>query len=764
MLALLSTGEQRPSVETSDKNELYHLRWARYACGQANNTLRQSFVDKTIINKRFYKNDQWIIQEDLEAFLKDDEGQDRNRIKVTQNIIRPLVAQYLGNSLRMQMNAKVKSVSQMAINRREKKLAEMLFMTEVAQKVPELGADMKSKMAIGETPEETISIFENLYVDKYVEKMNYLLTYVAEYNKFNRKQIRIAEELALSGLGVLYGEEYAGNLVFRVIRSEDFIFDNTAIEHDFSDGEFWGHIDYSTVSQVFEEFPKMGTENRNAVDNFAQVFSNPSTMYNGTAAGTSSGAMWGGGRIPIFNIFWRDTDVAEYGYVMDPYGYPYFTRINYTYSGEEKPRYTDKDLIKVNTERSRMLLGDELKKKIYPDTIRFCKFIPAEIIASTKESNRTEKDIVLDWGVMPYQETNNIDFNSAKPPYKCYTWGYIDGEIFSPVDDAINPQRFINRILSVAENQINNSRGSGVFYDKSFVDPSDGEEAILRNMSQSKPVGLQAKGRGMQNAVVPYDTTISRGTMVLFNIVDAMKAYSKETTGVNDALTGESTGSDQLVGVTELLIQRGSLMQEPFYNAISEIFLQAFDMIATVGKRIYADNQRELAIATGDEGVQVIKISKDMKMEDFRCFIKRENTDESLISAGNQMLMILVGQGMLNQEDFANLYGRATPDMVSSAMRKRAKDNIEMQRMAEKQTAIQEQQMQQMLLQQQQKEEAMMDEAIAREDAKYAMDQEHDIKKIYAKSLSKMAENRDKQKGETKGQLIESATASKLGL
>ncbi len=72
--------------------------------------------------------------------------------------------------------------------------------------------------------------------------------------------------------------------------------------------------------------------------------------------------------------------------------------------------------------------------------------------------------------------------------------------------------------------------------------------------------------------------------MVMFNIIDIMKNHVQDTTGVNEALKGESTGSDQLVGVTQLMIQRGSLMQEPFYNAISQVFLQSYQAIATVEK------------------------------------------------------------------------------------------------------------------------------------------------------------------------------------
>ena len=55
-------------------------------------------------------------------------------------------------------------------------------------------------------------------------------------------------------------------------------------------------------------------------------------------------------------------------------------------------------------------------------------------------------------------------------------------------------------------------------------------------------------------------------------------------------MTGTQGGSDVLVGVIEAQIQRGSLVQEPFYWALTSILRQAYEHMATVGKAIYHDN------------------------------------------------------------------------------------------------------------------------------------------------------------------------------
>ncbi len=74
--------------------------------------------------------------------------------------------------------------------------------------------------------------------------------------------------------------------------------------------------------------------------------------------------------------------------------------------------------------------------------------IPAEELGSA------DGDIILEFGILPYQEKNLYDPSNVRMPYKCYTWVYDRGEVLTPLDDVIDPQRFLNRTLSVVESQM----------------------------------------------------------------------------------------------------------------------------------------------------------------------------------------------------------------------------------------------------------------------------------------------------------------------
>lgn len=735
MFFLLPASQTKPSILEPNKDAKYHSDFARYCIGQSNNARYGDWIDRVQKNKRFYASDQWSNQEDIDSFLKDDNNNDRNRLTIVDNIIKPMVIQFRGNAIRMGISYGVKSVSPMFINRRETKLAETLFYSKIANEQGNpFGEQMKKQFPVGDNEAETRAIFKNVYVDEYVRYMNGLCRFVSERNHFSDEQDRLAEELALSGLGVKKTFEYGGHQEFIIKNSENFFFDNSARKHDLSDGLYMGDVHEYGSSEVFEMSNELTDADRKAIEEYVRVYSGQ-----GQSSGVNSGII-NNGRVPVYTVYWKDGQKDEFGYVKDKYGYDFFTKINFVYPGETEPRYTDKDLIKVNTQKSKKILGNKLKTTLYYDVLRMCSIIPKEILGSNIENEEERKkiqDIVLDWGIAPYQETENQEYASVKFPYKCYTWAYQDGEIMSPIDDAIDPQRFVNRVWSVAENQINNSRGSGTAYDKDMVED---EAQLLMDMNQSKPVGFRTKGLGIQNVVGSYDGTIKNGTQILFNIIDAMKDSVQKMTGVNDALKGESTGSDQLVGVTQLMIQRGSLMQEPFYNALTQIYKQCYNSICTVGKRIYCDNQRNGVMAIGDEGIEVINITKEMRLEDFRCFVKRQNTDEMLTQAADQMLITLKQLQMLDDESVANLWGRSTPDEVANALRKYTAQKAEIARMSQK---TQLEQQNQMLAENEAAKQEQMDimtEQNAREDIKHLTEFKAKQKSEALKGLTKLSD------------------------
>lgn len=734
MPLFVETKEKRPNRLEETKNEQYHLNFAKWALGAVQNQHHHNFIKKSLVNWSFYKggDGQWIFEEDLAGFFADESGNSRHRIKISKNLIRPMVEQFVGNAVRLSYRARASSTSEFVINRREEELNRMNFYTQAKQADEVLGAAIDANMEVGDSPQENDRIVENFFVDNYQRAINNLLKYVEKDIDMDEIKVQLTRFLALTGLGVYKGYEQNGRYMANVIDPMFFFFDRSARKPDLSDAEYMGEWYYSDVPSILERFQNISPDNRRAIEQASQNNSHGihklmNSFYNSSL----------GGKIPVYEVYWRDVEVQEYGFIMDKFGYPFFTRINH-----ESSPYTKKDLIKPKTdEHKKILKGKKKSKKIYVDTLRYAIFIPKEEVSSSE-------DIILEWGEAPYQETYKLDPSNVQFPYKCYTWIYDKGDILSPIDDAINPQRYINRLLSVAESHISNLRGSGTVIDKNAVDPRDGEEAIIRNLNTSKPIFVDTTRTGsVQNAVGTYGANLSAGTNGLFQVVREMQVGMQDVTGINEAMTGTQGGSDSLVGVLQSQIQRGSLIQEPFYYALTTILKQAYQHIATVGKRVYADSPRKLSIISGDKGAEIINITKDLMLEDFRVFIERTAPEETEIEQANTLMFTLLEAQLLDAGRVAHLFGRGTMDNVADAMREFQAE----QREANILNAQAAQAEQQGALQQQsaQADTAIQQQQLEDDRASLAREEEADIevRKIQARTDGQIQRDTEKSKG-----------------
>lgn len=697
----------RPNRITDKKDELYHNQWGRYGVGAwFNNPLHQRWIAKTLLNEQFYQGDQWIFPEDIEIFLNDESGDTRNRLQIIKNMIKPIVESYRGNAIRMDIGASAKSISPMSITRKEKSLAEAIFHTEVAQALPEFANAIKKGRPVGNNPQETEQIHENVYVDRLVEAINDLMEWVADANQFEGLPVKIAEGMAFSGLGSVYNFEYRGNQRFKYIQSKDYFWDRNAREPDLSDKSGEGFFEYWSPTQVYETCPNLTKDQREVIE----TYDKRTSATGNTLSGGNNSSRTG---IPVVTVFWQDTEVKEYAYVVNKYGDVVFTEINYTEEGELKPKYTTEDVVDppdTKAARKNIKKGQRTCMR-YPEVWRYCKFIPWQ--AAADKNRKQIPDTVLEWGLVPYQENALNDYNYAMSPIKNYAWSYLNGEVISPIDDAISPQRFINRTLSVIDQQVRNTGGAGSIIDTFGMMEEDQERQVAQDMAGGKPVMMNMKGRGVQNVVGTYDTTIKAGSFGMFTLVEQMGRILQEGAGTNDALQGQTENGNgkQAVGFTQLMIQRGSLVQEPFYHAIEKVMLQCYQSIASRGKRIYIDSEETLVKAVGDDSAKVIQLSEDMRLEDFRAFVKRDNSPELLVAAGDELLNFLSEKQKIDDTVYADLYGRSTPTQVANRLRSFAKVRMEMSRMqgeADKETEAKQEQMAIALMKKQDNKEAMI--------------------------------------------------------
>jgi hypothetical protein len=661
----------RPNKLRANKNKQYHSNYAKFCLSTIDNQIYRRYINRCLVNWSFFKggDGQWIFDEDVESFFLDESGDVRNRLKWTKNVIKPMVQQYVGNAIRLSYDAKANCISDFVINKREKDLAEIKGFEEFSKEFPFFEDMIKERQPIEDSEIETEEMFNNVWVENYEEDMNNLLRYISEDIGFEELKVQITRNLSLCGLGIYKGYEDNENYKASSVNPLFYGWDMSATKPDLSDAEYMFEWYYMDSPSILERYQSLTKKERELIENYSRDNSQNTSHKMMNNVYTIPGS-----KIPVYEVYWKDIERKEYGWVMDEYGYPYYTMVN-----DPDSNYTDKDLIEPQTKEHKERMKGKKKEKIYVDVMRFCILIPQEEIGTGG------KDIVLDYGIMPYQEKNLYDPANVKFPYKCYTWVYDRGEILTPLDDVIDPQRFLNRTISVIESQMANMRGSGTVISKSAVDDRDAESDVVRNINSSKPIFVDTDRVGsVQNAIGTYGTNIGPGTLQMFQVIQSVQQSIQDVTGVNEAMTGTQGGNDVLVGVVEAQIQRGSLIQEPFYWALTSILKQACENMVTVGKAIYHDNPRKLSMMIGDKGLQDIMINEDHLMQDYRIFIQRSENPEKSSLAANQLLFTLLQAGMIDQLVFSNLYNRATPDSVAKALREYQADKAMAQSKADR--------------------------------------------------------------------------------
>lgn len=746
----------RPNREEEDKStEDYHVRMGKWAVYAGFNEAYYDFVRRARLNKSFYKGDQWSDQEDIETFLKDETGEDRNRLKIVKNIIRPIIEQYRGNVSKMSVNARVRSVSPNAVDRRDEKLQENLLLTEVTQDMsPQFQEHAKATHRIGETKEETQRIFENIFVDEYEGAMEKLTEHVKNINDFEDIRFKAGEDLSLTGLCVAFPYNHGGHRRFMNVESDRFFWDPSSRKDDFSDGSFWGFWDEADPSVLYERF-NVDEEARGLIEQHIRNTAGASTP---TIGNFDQNDQYAPQRPTVYYVYWRDYEKYYYGYVENEYGYKEMVRIGIDEDSKGYV-YTEEDVVPhTGSSEDKRIFGEKNTVHRVTDVIRYCTMILSEELMGAEHSNERKKkveergDIVLDWGMFEWPEPNIYDISEVMPPIKARAWSYIDGHINSPIDDLIDPQRMINRIVSVAESQINNSGGANIMYDKDAVDPQEGEDGLLRDVDQGRPVGLTTRGRGVPNSMSVYDNSPREGTYGLFNLVNTFQQFAQEISGVNKPMQGQETGQDdQLVGVTQMLIQQGSLIQEPFYNSIARFMLNLFQDIVTVGKDYYIDNGGELAMIAGDRGAETLTLTDDMKNEQFAAFIEREASDEAMQQSGNQLLQFLLQSQMIDQHFFAKHYSRSSVDNIMRSLRQDMGEQKvqEEEAMRQQQRAQQQQQRQMRQMSVAQEHEQIKQEA--REAEEKERQRQHEIDKTLMSKLGDVIAKGEMEEGGFEG-------------
>jgi len=227
---------------------------------------------------------------------------------------------------------------------------------------------------------------------------------------------------------------------------------------------------------------------------------------------------------------------------------------------------------------------------------------------------------------------------------------------------------------------------------------------------------------GVANAVGSYDANIGQGAQHLINMSQMFLQAIESITGVNYAMKGQLDNPNQLVGTMQLMIQKGSVIQERFNAALQECFRQIYQAVATSGKRLYINERPKLVAIVGDDAGKIIELSRDMLLEEFRANVVFENDKQTERQYVDTTALSFLQYNLLDQTRVSKLLGRGSQDDLWESVRAYAREMVEAQKqMAEQQQAVE--------AQQQEQQQGNYDKALEQEDKKIETNKETELTK-----------------------------------
>lgn len=703
-LSIYSANRPNMAVPASKKDKKYYSDTGRNFLGTLNHAMFTNLYAKGIRAERAY-NDQLFTQEDIDTFFVDESNESRNRVPFNFNMVRPLVEQYRGSLIQSEYSVSVQPVTKQVRTRRQAAMAERRIIHSIAEMSREMKAIMKAFNPLGETMAETDSIFDNQYQDQYIGAMNNLLRSIVNVADQGKDPSDDAFRFACWGLLCEFARPAGSHYVWDRIHPSDFICDTTFKRLDLADAAWKGVRMMQTLGSIAEEF-NIDRDQLANIDEVIRAY-NPSRI-----AGTA--AEMGNMKVPRHSLYWEDQMFSEFGYVNGPWEVPTLVRV-----GQDEMtnglKVSLNDLIEPpQTELNKELFKGEKTRKATVQCTRFIDFVPWEYIGQveSKGDDKLRKmadeaglaDVILDYGVYKLQEYNPYDTAFSRSPIKAVAFALADNQIVTPVQAVLDPNRFANRIMSSVEGMINQSGTKFSVHDADVLAIDEDEVDAYKRKGKSLPV--HAKGMGVQNVFASFDESPGPAAYNYMQLLASIQDMVRTVTGVHAPLTGEQT-KDQLVGVTEILVQRGALMQEPFYFAHNSLTTQKARFNATAGKSFYEQRPDVLMDMVSEDHFLAIIMSRGFEMERFNAKVDRDNPERTRQQAANRWLDLLIQMGLVDKMSYAKLYNNSSIEDISKAIQVYTAELQQAENEAQRQQVAQQMQAGVTALQQQAEAEEM---------------------------------------------------------
>ena len=682
--------EIRPNrmVPKEKKDKDYHRLNARFCVSSANTGMIMRMHAKMEAAERAY-NDMIITPEDVATVLVDESKQSRNRVFLTFNMIKPLVEQHRGTMLRSKFNATINPVTYHTTTRKQIALGHKLLAHQHAMTSPTMKYILSQRYDMGDTIEETMARHEN-FQDEYLAALRHLSQSAAKLAfEGDDTGMEILQYL-FSGVTCGMFRPEGSFVRYRSFSPKNLIWDTSSERLDFADSAWMGMRTPMDLTDIAETFPDV---DRNELEYCEQQI----RLYSGfgSVASNSFPQMQFNSKLQVHSVYWKDVAFCEVGYINGIGGVPTLVKVGYD-EGEKKNVVTYNDLIAPpDNEQNKELFKGKKVRKSTVEVTRFCDFIPWEYMMGPSKGLDGAKpedlpDLVLDYGLYDLQGYNPLDPMKTANPIKAYRYAVADGEIVTPVQASIDPNRFAIRVLSALEGQMNMAGGKGTVINNDMLHPSMQNGEGERRIKNSETLIVEGGPNAAQTAVSSYDNTPGQGTYGLMQVVAAVQDLVNTVQGTPSATTQPER--NQTTGVTEMVTANAALMHEAIYDGYNGLQTQKWKFLVTAGKEWYLERPDVLFDLIDERDYLPLLLTEEVSIERLNATVERDNPDQTKRQLVNGWLDTLFQIGAIPPELYYQLYNVSYFEDAAKALKLYSAQLKQAQNEAEKQARKEEMQ------------------------------------------------------------------------
>ena len=660
-IALGSVEMPDPSISWDKKDKKYFNDKARNFAARTNGPRIDWFRLQYATNSAFSRGE-WGDQEDRQTYMKDGAKQS-TKVELSIPLAHPMVMRFVGQAASISISAEAKSVTQYAFHREEAVKYRAIAKAIAAQQGSFVGNATTAASGFGQDEDMAATDAVRSFVDPYKKAVNSILTMQERINDYEYLRTANANIIACSGLFAMHCTREGMRLKWEFMHPYDTAYDTEANRPDMQDGEYAIHFPSVDAGRLSAEYP----DQKDLLSAMARQ-----ATANATEGAQRNG--WPDGRCRKMTVYWREPVWCKRGYVLKD-GKPTLVILDMADPDTGEIGYTQADCITPPKNRFTEDWGDKNYHMGFVERICFCTFVPFEytpyaVDTSKKYNGKDCADIVLDYGMYDLQEQLCDEPTKAGLPIKFAAVEYIDGYVMAPMTFAISPQRIINQVASSLVHRMNKAGGQFTWVNPYALPDGVDSSDVTFAAKDGETVELDpgAVG-GAQNAVGVIDTGLTNGFYQAWGIIPQIQQIAQAATGIFDSTMGKATGSGQLVGTTELLLQQSNTMMQPFTKCYESGFKQVHQFDVQAGKIFWERHAWALEEQVGEEGLAAIMESKEMSMERFRVFVEITVNSSQLMAATDTMITEFFKLGWLDDVAATKLGGRSYPADVWEASR-----------------------------------------------------------------------------------------------